>query len=66
MKRGDFMRWLHNQLEIENQHFQNTSVAEMKMLRWKSGITKDRLRNECISNKLEVTARLGIGRGKII
>jgi len=55
------MRWLHNQLEIENQHFQNTSVAEMKMLRWKSGITKDRLRNECISNKLEVTARLGIG-----
>lgn len=40
---------------IKKQYIQKMSVAEMRMLRWSCGYTlKNRIRNECISSKLEV------------
>lgn len=40
---------------IKKQYIPKMSVAEVRMLRWRSGnILTDRIRNECISKKIEV------------
>lgn len=42
---------------VKNSHIQKMKVAEMRMMRWMCGFTRrDKIRNEVIRDKVEVTS----------